>query len=74
MSVDTAGKRFSLMSMGRPWVRTLPLPDGAISTVDRFELVLRYAGMLTSMAVVVGNARATGAARAHPRAALVTDE
>lgn len=51
MAVDNRRKRFSMMSMARPWMRTLPTPDGTISNMDRLQLAYRYASTLTEAAV-----------------------
>lgn len=41
------------MSMGRPWVRTLPAPDGGFDQSDRQHLALGYAGSVWTDAVVI---------------------
>lgn len=47
MAVDTRDKRASLMSLGRPWVPRLPLPDGGFTTAgDRAQLEYRYRGIV----------------------------
>lgn len=47
MPADSRQKRFSLISMGRPWMTTLPVPDGTIGTTDRLQLDYRYAASLS---------------------------
>jgi hypothetical protein len=73
MALTSQIQRTSLMSMGRPWVPRIGRPDGLWSAADRRTLIFRYSGSST-VVVVIGNARATSTARAHPRAVLVTDE
>ena len=47
MAVDTRNKRASMMSLGRPWVPRLPLPDGGFTTAgDRAQLEFRYRGIV----------------------------
>lgn len=46
MPADTRAKRFSLMSMGRPFVRTLPARDGTLAEIDRRLLALLYGAVL----------------------------
>lgn len=47
MAVDTANKRASLMSLGRPFVPRLPRPDGGFTTAgDRAQLEYRYTGIV----------------------------
>lgn len=57
MAVDTRNKRASLMSMGRPWVPRLPLPDGTLAALDRDQLIYRYAGELAAPALANYTAR-----------------
>lgn len=36
-----------MMSLGRPWVPRLPLPDGGFTTAgDRAQLAFRYSGIV----------------------------
>ena len=47
MAIDTPNKRASMLSMGRPFVPTLPVPSGGISTAaERAQLIYRYSGLL----------------------------
>lgn len=46
MAVDTRDKRFSVISMGRPWTPTLPNPDGGFAIQgDRQHIVYLYRGI-----------------------------
>lgn len=57
--MNTRNKRAAALSTGRPWLPTLPLPDGAISTQDRQQVSFAY---FYAAAPVVGTPhRATGA-------------
>jgi uncharacterized membrane protein len=54
MAVDTRDKRFSMFSMGRPWVPTLPNPDGGFaSAADRQHIVYLYRGIEASVATTL---------------------
>lgn len=46
MAVDTAGKRFSMLSFGRgSRAHPLPIPDGSFDASDRSHLLGLYAGI-----------------------------
>ncbi len=54
MAVDTRDKRFSMLSMARPFVPTLPNPDGAFSTArDRAQLAWMYGGLFAGASTFV---------------------
>ena len=52
MAVDTAARRFSMMSLGMPG-RILPIPDGAIGTSDRAHFEGLYSGIALDPPTVV---------------------
>jgi len=45
MAVDTANKRFSMMTLGRPGQPPLFVPDGSIGQGDRQALLGLYSGI-----------------------------
>jgi len=44
MAVDSAAKRFSLISFGMVWGPGAVVPDGTIGDGDRFDLIGLYSG------------------------------
>lgn len=54
MAIDTAAKRFSMMSFGKPFLRLVP-PDGSIDQGDRQTYAGLYGGVLAAAsAYIVG--------------------
>lgn len=81
--IDSEVKRRSVGSHGTTQV--YPVPDGSLDQGDRQQVAWLYRGILANVIItVIGNARATSSARAHPgavstarahpRGTLVTDE
>lgn len=49
MAIDTRDKRMSVLSLGLPYARVLPNPDGSLSAVaDREQLEFSYRGIAFS--------------------------
>lgn len=53
MAIDTRNKRASAATAGRPWLRLLPAPDGAVGEADRRFLGACYAGFAAAPPVVI---------------------
>lgn len=53
MAVDTANKRYSMIGIGSPVPRLLPVPDGAFDAADRSMLLYLYHGITPVVVVPV---------------------
>ena len=51
MSVDTAQKRYSLLGLGSPVPRLLPIPQGSLGADDRALLIFLYSGLAAEATV-----------------------
>ena len=50
MGIDTAQKRFSLIGLGSPTPRLLPIPQGSFEADDRALLIYLYSGLGVAVA------------------------
>ena len=46
MAIDTRQRRSSVVNMGMPLWRSLPIPDGTLTQADRNHALRAYAGIL----------------------------
>ncbi len=44
MAIDTPNKRSSAIHVGLPWRRSMPIPDGEVSTDDQYHFLGMYLG------------------------------
>lgn len=59
--MNTANKRFSVVNIGLPFGRLLPIPDGLIAAADRASFAYSYyIASAVSAGVVRGISRAIG--------------
>ena len=49
MAIDTTNKKFSLMTLGEPWLDPLPISSDGLGQADKQHLLALYCGLLANV-------------------------